>query len=91
MTVQAFYAERAIEGRAPLKRDRVDYEPTAWISRASRRGAVSYWLCRRDDFEIEEVEPGEDVSRLRVQPYRQRTVMPSPREAADRLWSLLTP
>jgi len=87
VTVAEYYAVAAVDGRAPLGEQR-----TTWISRARSHGRVTYWLCRRDDVGIEVIDPTEDIERLRIAPYRQRlTVMPSPQEAARRLWSHANP
>ena len=69
MTVSAYFDRHAYDGRAALGRyNRL--EPPTWISRATFRGRVSYWLCKRDYAEIERLDPNQDVATLRTQPYR---------------------
>ena len=64
-----YYASHAHEGRAALGHySRL--EPPSWISRATFRGRVSYWLCKRDHPEIEQLDPEVDVQTLRTQPFR---------------------
>lgn len=71
MTVVAFYASRAIEGRATLGSSTA-HEPPTWISRASAYGRTTYWLCRRDADPIELLDPLADVATLRSKPTRER-------------------
>ena len=70
MSVAEYYAQRAIEGRAVLGGSTA-YEPPTWISRATAHGQVSYWLCRRDEFAIEQLEADRDVDTIRSTPMRQ--------------------
>jgi hypothetical protein len=64
VTVQAFYFAHVDDGRAPLRKSR--FEPPSWIVRASFRGRATYWLCHREHFEIELLDPLADVSTLRA-------------------------
>lgn len=63
MTVIDWYGAHAIDGRAPL-RVSGSHEPPTWISRAQYRGRSTYWLCRRDAFEIELLDPLQDVKTI---------------------------
>lgn len=69
MTVRAYYERHAQDGRACLGRASV-YEPPSWISKAVYRDAVSYWLCRRDELGIEQLDAERDVSTIETQPTR---------------------
>lgn len=64
MTVHAFYLAHVEDGRAPLRKSR--FEAPSWIARASFRGRATYWLCHREHFEIELLDPLAEVSTLRA-------------------------
>lgn len=70
MSVAEFYAKHAIDGRAMLRgRGRpprhVQADAPAWIVRISAFGRTTYWLCKRDDFEIAVLDPTGDVTALK--------------------------
>lgn len=69
MTVAAFYERHVVEGRAVLGHSHAQ-EPPTWISRAQAHGRISYWLCKRDDFEIERLDPERDVATIRSRAQR---------------------
>lgn len=70
MTVEIYFETHAIEGRAALGR-KTPFEPPTWISKATAHGRVSYWLCRRDEFAIEQLEANADVKAIRWRPTRK--------------------
>lgn len=74
MTVVAFYALHAVDGRAPLRKS-VAFEPPAWISRAEHRGRATYWLCKSAAVDIELLDPLDDVTTIRTtRPYRVQQI-----------------
>lgn len=84
MTVAAYYAEHVAEGRAPLG-DRGKLEPATWIVRVRRHEQYSYWLCHRDLFSIEQVDPERDVATIRTKAARQPRKRQSLTEWLDRM------
>lgn len=70
MSVIEFYAKFAVEGRAPLRgRGRppkqLPSDAPAWVVRISAYGRTTYWLCKRDEFEIHLLDPTSDVTTLK--------------------------
>lgn len=70
VTVADFYAAHAVDGRACL-RGSASHEPPTWIARAQFHGRSTYWLCKRDAFEIELLDPLQDVKTIRAAPMRR--------------------
>lgn len=70
MTVAHYFETHAIDGRAALGR-KTPFEPPTWISKATAHGRVSYWLCKRDECQIEQLDAEADVKTIKVQPTRK--------------------
>lgn len=74
VTVAAYFEQHAFNGRAVLGRTSIDlrwYEPPTWISKATYRGRVSYWLCKRDECEIEQLDADQDVTTIKARATRK--------------------